>query len=33
MTGAIMSCVFTFVSTMRRECRGLIDLDKHGSAV
>ena len=29
--GDIMCCVFSFyvVSTMRRKCRGLIDLDKH----
>ena len=30
--GVMMCCVFFsfyFVSTMRRKCRGLIDLDKH----
>ena len=33
--GDIMCCVFSFyaVSTMRRKCRCLIDLDKHCCAV
>ena len=33
--GDTMCCVFYFyvVSTMRRKCRGLIDLDKHCFAV
>ena len=29
----VLCFYFYIVSTMRRKCRGLIDLDKHGSAV